>query len=668
MLAQLGYYLRMRPAASLAFIDVETNGFGSDARIIEIAVVGVDGETGDTSTITSLVRGDGRSGPHWVHGITDDDLRSAPLFEEIWPEVSRFIQGRVIVAHNEKFDRGMVNAELKRIGESELPSFLCTMNMAYKLGYAKPKVGPNQGSSGKLGDLAIRLGLTTHPTHRALADAQTCRSLYEHFAEHHPSDVVNALRGVVPIHSKSDEIQLPVDNRKPLVVLVDSANINERRRGRKWKFIKDGKDFQFWSYEHFFDFHKNIKLHIPGAAVVCFFDERSGERCATVDDESGLEYSFSRVSHDNLKIFKVPRKFSADDVILALAKELGAFVISGDHFVEQEDTDNWRRSEMQFYAQFPVDTQRWRFISKKDVDSDAIEKRTLADVATKLDLRDVISDERIKIAEFAKSFAENFYKDGENVRKRILLKKFNKTPRLGNRIVIGDIQLAEKPIGSQESVVRARAYRIPLLRKYLKKHVTVVGRLTIENSIFYLEWFKSYKPIRVIPEDTTAFLERTQSRQFVEVSGDLSESSGVLILKAAYIEKVLEFGDLVRRNTDQTPGAVSYAKIGRFINPRARQLIRQVILATPRQTVRVPDEPFVKDDELILDDFLDLGLPNPLKQRFGRRRLIAISLALLVGGVVLIFVLGDTFQSVFGFWDGQINPLAIMSAVRATYR
>ena len=42
MLAQLGYYLRMPLTASLAFIDVETNGLGSDARIIEIAVVGVD--------------------------------------------------------------------------------------------------------------------------------------------------------------------------------------------------------------------------------------------------------------------------------------------------------------------------------------------------------------------------------------------------------------------------------------------------------------------------------------------------------------------------------------------------------------------------------------------------------------------------------------------------
>ena len=659
----------MRPVASLAFIDVETNGLGPDARIIEIAVVGVDAVTGDTSTLTSFVRGDGTSGPHWVHGIKDDDLRSAPLFEEIWPEVSRLIEGRVIVAHNEKFDRRMVNAELKRIGESELPSFLCTMNMAYKLGYARRKVGPNPGSSGKLGDLAIRLGLTTYPTHRALADAQTCRGLYEHFAEHHPSDVVNALRGVVPIHGKSDVIQLTIDNRKPLVVLVDSANINERRRGHQWKFMKEGKDLQFWSYEHFFDFHKNLKLHIPGAVVLCFFDERSSERCATVDDESGLEYSFSRVSHDNLKIFKVPREFKADDVIVALAKELGAFVISGDHFVEQDDAENWHKSEMQFYAQFPVDTQNWKFINKKDADSVSLEKRTFLDVARKLGLRDVTSGESEKIANFAETFAENFYKDLENTPRRLWLKRRFSKPHASNQIVIGNIQLAEIPVRSRESKVLARAYSIPLLRKYLKKYVTVVGRLTVVNSVFYLEWFKSYKPIKVTPEDTTTFLERVQSRQFVEVSGELTESSGVLILKAARIEKVLEFTDLVRRNSEQTPRVVSYAKIGRFTDPSAGKMIRRVSPAGPRQTILLQDVPLVKKNELVLDDIfdLDLGLPNPPNRRFGRRQVFTVSLTLIFG-LVLFFFFGDAFQAMFSFLEAPTNQLGGGSGIHLTYR
>jgi DNA polymerase III epsilon subunit family exonuclease len=657
----------MRPAASLAFIDVETNGLGPDARIIEIAVVNVDAVTGETLTFTSFVHGDGRAGPHWVHGITDDDLRSAPLFEEIWPEVSRFIRGRVIVAHNEKFDRRIVNAELARIGEPELPRFLCTLDLAYSLGYARRKAGSNPGVSGKLSDLAVRFGLTTHPTHRALTDAQTCRNLYQYFAEHHPNDVANALSLVVAVEGIKETIEIAADHRKPIIIIVDSANINERRRGRQWYVEGVAKELQVWSYEHFFDFHKNLRLHIPGAVILCFFDERSSERCVTVDDESGLIYSFSRAPHDALKLFKVPRNFSADDVIVALAKKVGAFVISGDHFAEQEDSNEWRKSEMQFYAQFPKSTQSWNFINKNDVDARARKQRTFSDVVAALDLRDATKSERDQIASFADDFAENFYKDRDNVKGRTLLRRYRNTPRLGNQIVIGNIDLAEVSEKSRESAVSARAYRIPLLKKYLKREVTVIGRLSSDNSSFNLEWFKSYKPIKVIPEDTTSFRERTQSRQFVEVSGVLTESSGVLILKSARIEKVLEFADLVRTNLDQAPRATSYAKIGRFINPRARQMIRQLPPMTARPTSRLPDEPFIKNSDLILDDFLDTSLPNPPKQRFGTRRLIAISLFVLVGGIVWFF-LGDLSQSVFGSWGTQAEPLAKISAVRATYR
>ena len=659
----------MRSATNLAFIDVETNGLGSDARIIEIAVIGVDAETGVTSTFTSLVRGDGRAGPDWVHGIKDDDLQSAPLFEEIWPEVSLLIHGRVIVTHNEVFDRRIVNYELKRIGESELSKFLCTKTMASRLGYAKRKSGANEGTSAKLSDLAIRLGLAMQPVHRALADAQTCRGLFDYFAERHPSDVANALGELATVHSKNEISKLLTDHRKPAIIIVDSANINERRRGRQWEFTKDGKEFQFWSYEHFFDFHKNLNLHIPGAVILCFFDEQSSERCATAYDNSGLIYSFSRLPHDAFKIFKVPNPFKADDVIVALAKELGAFVISGDHFVEQDDTENWHKSEMQFYAQFPVDTQNWRFINKKDVALVSPEKRTLLDVAKKLDLRDVTSGEGEKIAKYAEAFAEKFYKDLENTPRRLWLKRRFSKPHLSNQIVIGNIQLNEIPVRSRKSEVLARAYQIPLLRKYLKKHVTVVGRLTVENSIFYLEWFKSYKPIQVIPDDTTTFLERIQSRQFVEVSGELTESSGVLILKAARIEKVLEFTDLVRRNSEQTPRVVSYAKIGRFTDPRAGQMIRQISPALPRQTILLQDVPLIKKSALVLDDILDLdlGLPNPPNRRFGRRQVFAVSLTLIFGWV-LFFFFGDAFQAMFNFLEAPTNQLGGGSGIHLTYR
>ena len=656
----------------LAFLDVETDGLEADARIIEIAIVGVDMATGETSNFASFVFGDGRAGPDWVHGITDADLQSAPSFEEVWGDVSRLISGRVIVSHNEVFDRRIVNSELQRLGKPELAKFFCTKNLAKTLGYARRKSGNDPGASGKLSDLASRLGLASRVTHRALADAETCRDLFEYFLEHHPSDVEFALSQVSAVKEMEDTSGLEVDRRKPAIIIVDSANINERRRGRQWFIEGIEREIQIWSYEHFFDFHKNLKLHVPDAIIICFFDESSMARCRTVDDESGLIYSFSRSPHDNLKLFKVPRDFSADDVIISLAKKLKAFIISGDHFVEQEDSDDWKRSEMQFYAQFPLSTQRWQFISKSDVDTKARERRTLAEVVSALNLRPATESESRQIATYADSFAENFYKNRDNVRGGTLRKRFWNTPRLSNQIVIGDIQLAEISRKSRESAVRARAYLFSLLRKYLKQDVTVIGRLRMANADLFLEWFRLYRPIKVIPSDPESFRERIESRQFVEVSGNLAESSGQLVLRDARIEKVLEFSDLVRSTVSESSQVSKYARIGRFKDPLTWKSLPELAPATLRQPVPVslpvpvPDRPANVVDELTFDDFLNLGLPNPPRQRFGKRRIIVVAVvAVVVCTSVLIF--GDLTQ-LFGSVESSAKLLVKMSAIHATFR
>lgn len=43
-----------------------------------------------------------------VHGITAKDVLNAPTWEEIWPEVSQWIDGSVIVAHNAGFDANVL--------------------------------------------------------------------------------------------------------------------------------------------------------------------------------------------------------------------------------------------------------------------------------------------------------------------------------------------------------------------------------------------------------------------------------------------------------------------------------------------------------------------------------------------------------------------------------
>lgn len=69
-----------------------------------------------------------------IHGITEDDVRNAPEFIDLWPSLSRLIEGSVIVAHNAAFDLSALRSVLDEYG---LPypqlSYLCSLVMARKL-------------------------------------------------------------------------------------------------------------------------------------------------------------------------------------------------------------------------------------------------------------------------------------------------------------------------------------------------------------------------------------------------------------------------------------------------------------------------------------------------------------------------------------------------------
>ena len=43
-----------------------------------------------------------------VHGITEKDTRNADTFDKIYPEIKKRLQGNLVVAHNESFDRSVL--------------------------------------------------------------------------------------------------------------------------------------------------------------------------------------------------------------------------------------------------------------------------------------------------------------------------------------------------------------------------------------------------------------------------------------------------------------------------------------------------------------------------------------------------------------------------------
>ena len=125
---------------------------------------------------------------------------------------------------------------------------------------------------------------------------------------------------------------------KPAVVLVDAANINERRKDEFKSFVpqqdrtrklfkkpatrKNGRK-QIWSCDHFEDCIHHLEEAVPGAVIICFFDGYSVEgfdRTASTNDKERLIEAWSREDHVNGKILEVPKEFKADHPLVELAQ------------------------------------------------------------------------------------------------------------------------------------------------------------------------------------------------------------------------------------------------------------------------------------------------------------------------------------------------------------
>jgi DNA polymerase-3 subunit epsilon len=158
------------PPYRFAFVDLETCGVSpADDRITEVAVIQVDGDrlVEEWSTLVDP----GRPIPPEIQaltGITHAMVRDAPAFESILPEVARRLEGRVLVAHNARFDYGFLKAAFRRAGERLCVEVLCTVRLSRAL-------FPQHGSH-RLDALIERHQLPSADRHRALGDARAIRA------------------------------------------------------------------------------------------------------------------------------------------------------------------------------------------------------------------------------------------------------------------------------------------------------------------------------------------------------------------------------------------------------------------------------------------------------------------------------------------------------------
>jgi len=152
---------------AFAVVDVETTGTGArnQDRITEIAVVVVQGERTET-VLDTLVNPERPIAPvvTSITNITNDMVKDAPTFAEVADDVLGVLAGRVFVAHNARFDWGLVAGELRRTRGFELTgSQVCTVRLSRRL--------VKDVESCALGSMCHYFGLENPARHRAAGDA-----------------------------------------------------------------------------------------------------------------------------------------------------------------------------------------------------------------------------------------------------------------------------------------------------------------------------------------------------------------------------------------------------------------------------------------------------------------------------------------------------------------
>ena len=159
--------------ARFAFLDLETTGlspwFGD--RVCEVGIVLTEGKR-IKEQYQQLVNPERPLSPGAAstNGLTDEELKSAPLFADVAPKVLGWLSDAVVVCHNAQFDVQFLDSEYKRLGhELQIPNLIDTLNLARQF-YELP--------SYSLLSIAEAFHVPMTTVHRALDDAHTARGIF----------------------------------------------------------------------------------------------------------------------------------------------------------------------------------------------------------------------------------------------------------------------------------------------------------------------------------------------------------------------------------------------------------------------------------------------------------------------------------------------------------
>ena len=101
-----------------------------------------------------------------VHGITPEQTENAPTFKAVYPEIKKRLQNKIVVAHNESFDR---NVLIKTMRDFDLNYSELNLNERWECTYR---------IHGHKLNVCCEIHNIELNHHEALSDARACALLY----------------------------------------------------------------------------------------------------------------------------------------------------------------------------------------------------------------------------------------------------------------------------------------------------------------------------------------------------------------------------------------------------------------------------------------------------------------------------------------------------------
>ncbi|MES2527246.1 MAG: exonuclease domain-containing protein [Bdellovibrionota bacterium] len=163
---------KLNPEQTYVVVDLETTGgLMPYHRITEIGAVKLRG--GEViGTFQSLINPQRKISLEIqeLTGITNEMVKTAPLFKDVAESFREFCEDAIFVAHNVQFDYGFLQAEYGRLEERFVKPFLCTKVLM-------KKYYPGLASY-SLANLTAHFEVPLVQHHRALCDAEATAKLF----------------------------------------------------------------------------------------------------------------------------------------------------------------------------------------------------------------------------------------------------------------------------------------------------------------------------------------------------------------------------------------------------------------------------------------------------------------------------------------------------------